>query len=264
MAIHPTAIVDARAEIGPDVEIGAYAVVDGPVRLGRGTQLRPHAVVLGNTTLGEGNVVHSGAVIGDDPQDLGYSGADTYLEIGDRNLFREHVIIHRGAQAGSTTTVGSDCFFMGHSHAGHNCQIGNRIILANGVLLGGHVQVDDGVFFGGNAVVHQHVRVGRLAILRGQSRTSLDVPPFAMMDGTGIVRGVNVVGLRRAGFSAERTRAIRRAYATLFGRRRHLGRAVAEVEAAGPNEDVRHLLDFIRASKRGVCRAAASGDSGEE
>jgi UDP-N-acetylglucosamine acyltransferase len=259
MPIHPTAIVDARAEIGPDVEIGPYAVLDGPVRLGRGTRVLAHAVVRGHTRLGADNVVHPGAVLGGEPQDFSYAGAESYVEIGDRNVFREGVSIHRGTKPGSATVIGSDCYFMGNSHAAHNCQVGDGVTLANGAVLGGYAEVGAGVFLGGNCAVHQFCRVGTLAILRGLSRTSRDVPPFCVMDWTSVVRGVNRVGLQRAGFSPERIRAVRRAFALLFGRRRNLRLAMEEVEAQEPSDDVRLLLDFIRASKRGVSRGPRAG-----
>lgn len=264
MSIHPTAHVDPRAEIEDGVEIGPYAVIDGPARVGRGTRLLAHAVIAGRTRLGRDNVVHYGAVIGGEPQDLAYAGADSEVRIGDRNVFREHVYVHRGTQAGTATVIGDDNYLMGHSHVGHNSRLGDRVILASGAVLGGHVQVADAAFISGNCVVHQHVRVGRLALMRGLSRAARDVPPFCLMDYTHTVRGVNVVGLRRAGFSSDRIRAVRRAYAHLFGRRRNLRLALAEVEQGEVGEDVGELLEFIRASRRGVCFGMRAGGAVEE
>jgi UDP-N-acetylglucosamine acyltransferase len=259
MPIHPTALIDRRAEIDAGADIGPYVVIDGPVHVGRGTRLMAHVVVTGHTRIGCDNVVHYGAVLGDAPQDLGFRGGETRLYVGDRNVLREQVYLHRGSRPDSPTSIGNDNYFMGHAHVGHDARLGDRIILANGALLGGHVEVADGVFISGNCVVHQHVRVGTLALLRGLSRTSRDVPPFCLMDDTHTVRGVNRVGLQRAGFSAERIRAVRRAYARLFGRRRNLRAAVAELEAEEPGEDVRHLLEFIRSSRRGVCFGPRQG-----
>jgi UDP-N-acetylglucosamine acyltransferase len=259
MPIHPTALVDPRAEIDVDVDLGPYVVIDGPVQIGRGTRIMAHAVLTGHTRLGCDNVVHYGAVLGDEPQDTSYKGAETYVHIGDRNVFREQVYVHRGAAPGSATVIGNDNYLMGQAHVAHNCRLADGVILASGAVLGGHVQVADGVFVSGNCVVHQHVRIGTLALLRGLSRTSRDVPPFCIMDWTHVVRGINRVGLQRAGFSSERIRAVRRAFAQLFGRRRHLRQALAEVEAQEPGEDVRHMLDFIHSSTRGICFGPRDG-----
>jgi UDP-N-acetylglucosamine acyltransferase len=264
MAIHPSAHVDARAEIDSGADIGPFAVIDGPVRIGAGTRVMAHAVITGHTRLGRDNVVHYGAVIGDEPQDLAYAGAPSEVHIGDRNVFREHVYVHRATQASAATVIGNGNYLMGHSHVAHNCRLGDAIILASGAVLGGHVQVDDGAFISGNCVVHQHVRVGRLALMRGLSRASRDVPPFALMDFTHTVRGVNLVGLRRAGFSSQRIRAVRNAFKHLFGERRNLRQALAELETQEVGDDVRELVDFIRASKRGVCFGMRSGPREDE
>jgi len=264
MAIHPTAIVDRAADIDPSAEIGPYVVIDGPATIGAGTRLLPYVHLCGRTVLGRDNVVSSGAVIGGEPQDLGYRGAPTGVRIGDRNRIREHVEINRATALERPTTLGDDNFLFGHAHVGHDCHLGDGIILANGAMLGGHVTVGDRAFISGNCVVHQFVRVGRLTMLRGLSRTSRDVPPFAMMDWTHTVRGINRVGLRRAGLPADRIRAVQQAFATLFGSTRNLRQAIAEVEAAPCTEEVAELLAFIRASTRGVCfgprSAETSGD----
>lgn len=269
--IHPTALVDAAARIDETASIGPYVVIEGPVRVGPGTRVMAHAVLLGATTLGARNVVHPGAVLGGEPQDLAFDpAAETYLRIGDDNVFREHVQVHRGTIAGSATVVGNENYLMQNAHVAHNCRLGDRTILASGALLAGHVEVADRAFLSGNCVVHQHVRIGTLALMRGLARTSRDVPPFCIVDGTHTVRGVNVVGLRRAGFDDGRIRAVRRAVRRLFGRPTHLGRALAEVEAGDVTDDVRHLLAFVRASRRGVCvpprrRAASAHEpAGEE
>src|SRR6185503_13166744 len=187
------------------------------------------------------------------PQDLAFSGAPSYLRIGDGNVFREHATIHRGTKPESETVIGDRSYFMQNSHVAHNCRIGNEAIVAGGALLSGYVELGDRGFVSGNCVVHQFVRIGRLAMLRGLSRTSRDVPPFCMMDGTHTVRAVNLVGLRRAGFSAEAIRAVRGAFKSLFFRPRNLKIALAEVESRPMSAEVRELVDFIHASKRGVC-----------
>ena len=213
MAIHPTAIISPQADLAPGVDIGPYVVIDGAVRVGRGTRILAHAVLTGWTEIGEDNEIHMGAVIGHVPQDVSYAGAKSYLRIGHRNIIREHSQIHRGTQAESATVIGNDNYLMQHAHVAHNCRLGNQTIIAGGALLAGYVEVADRAFVSGNCVVHQFVRIGTLALLRGLSRTSRDVPPFCIMDGTHTVRGLNVVGLRRAGFSRERITALRRAFA---------------------------------------------------
>jgi UDP-N-acetylglucosamine acyltransferase len=253
--IHPTAVVSVEAVIDPAAVIGPYVVIEGPVRIGAGTRLMAHAVVRGDTTIGERNVIHPGVVLGGEPQDLAFDGAESLLRIGDDNVFREHAQAHRGTVAGSATIIGDGNYFMQNAHVAHNCRIGNRTIVAGGALLAGWVELGDRAFVSGNCVVHQHVRIGTLALMRGLSRTSRDVPPFCLIDGTHTVRGVNVVGLRRAGFDPVRIAVIRQAVTLLFGRPTHLGRALDRLGSTGPSEDVRQLIAFIRASKRGVCVA---------
>ena len=253
MPIHPTAIIDPRANIHLEADIGPYVVIDGPVSIGRGTKVMAHAFLTGNTCIGEDNEIHVGAVIGHVPQDIAYTGALTFLQIGHRNIIREHSQIHRGTKEGSATIIGDDNFLMHHSHVAHNCQLGNHTVIAGGALLAGYVQVDDRAFVSGNCVVHQFVRIGTLAILRGLSRTSRDVPPFCIMDGTHTVRGLNVIGLRRAGFDRERIRALRQVFSRLFRQKVNLRRVVEELRQESSTVDVEHLLDFIQQSKRGVC-----------
>jgi len=257
MSIHPTAVIDPKAEIDAEVEIGPYVVIEGAVKIARGTSLMAHAYVSGWTEIGADNEIHPGAVLGDAPQDRAYKGQETFLRIGERNIIREYAQIHRGTAAGSATVIGSDNFLMATSHVGHNCKLGNDVILANGALLGGHVEVGNNVFISGNCVVHQFVRIGEYALMRGLSGTSRDVPPYAIIDWQHTVRGVNVVGLKRAGFDDQRVRAIRTAFRTLFRKGRNLALAVKEIEAEGrANSDVLALLNFIKSSRRGVCFGA--------
>ncbi len=263
--IHPTAIIAADAVVDASADVGPYVVIEGPARIGAGTRLMSHVVIRGATVLGARNVVHPGVVLGGEPQDLAFRGDATFLTIGDDNVFREHAQVHRGTLPGSATVVGDGNYFMQNAHVAHNCRIGNGTIVAGGALLAGHVELADRAFVSGNCVVHQHVRIGTLALMRGLSRTSRDVPPFCLIDGTHTVRGVNVVGLRRAGFSPERIAHLRRAVATLFGRPVHLGRALERIESAPMTDDVRHLVAFVRASTRGVCvppRRELKGPSG--
>ena len=252
MPVHPTAIVDPRAELDPSVVIGPYVVIEGPVRIGARTRVLANAYLTGATEIGADNVIHPYAVLGHEPQDLAFTGAPTGLRIGDGNVFREHSEVHRGTQPDTATEIGNGNFVMSHAHVAHNCRIGDHTIIATGAALGGHVVVDDGAFISGNCVVHQHCRVGRLSILRGLARTSRDLPPFAIVDDPHTVRGLNRVGLQRAGFDRERMRALEVAFRILFRVRTNLQLAIARVEAEIDSPDVDYLLAFIRASRRGV------------
>jgi UDP-N-acetylglucosamine acyltransferase len=257
MTIHPTAVIDPKAELDSSVEIGPYVVIDGTVKIRRGTRVMAHAYLTGWTEIGADNEIFPGVVLGAAPQDKAYKGQESYLRVGERNIFREHVQVHRGTAAGSATVIGNDNFLMATSHVGHNCKVGDGVILANGALLGGHVEVGNNVFLSGNCVVHQFVRIGDYALMRGLSGTSRDVPPYAIVDWQHTVRGVNVVGLKRAGFDETRIRAIRTAYRILFRPGRNLALALKEVERSKRvSDDVATLLDFIKASKRGVCVGA--------
>jgi len=250
--IHPTAIVDRRAEIDASTEIGPYVVIEGPVMIGPRTRVMVGAYLTGQTRLGADNVIHPGAVLGHEPQDLGYQGAQSALVIGDRNVFREHTEVHRGTEEGTATEIGNDNFFMSHAHVAHNCHVGNQVILATGAMLGGHATVEDQAFISGNCAVHQFTRVGRLAIMRGLARASRDVPPFSIVDDVHIVRGLNRVGLKRAGFDRDRVRALANAFRILFRVRTNLSAAITRVEAEVQSPDVDYLVAFMRASQRGV------------
>jgi UDP-N-acetylglucosamine acyltransferase len=254
MTIHPTAVIDSKAEIDAGVKIGPYVVIEGPVKIKRGTRVMAHAYLTGWTEIGADNEIHPGAVLGDAPQDKGYQGHETYLKIGDRNIIREHAQIHRGTAPGSATVIGNDNFLMATSHVGHNCRLGDHVVLANGALLGGHVEVGNHVFISGHCVVHQFVRIGDYALMRGLSGTSRDVPPYAIVDWQHTVRGVNAVGLKRTGFDEKRIREIRDAFRILFRKGRNLSLAIKELQGSGrTNSDVSALLEFIKSSKRGVC-----------
>jgi len=257
VSIHPTAVIDSRAEIHEEVEIGPYVVVEGVVRIGRGTRVMVHAVIMGWTEVGENNEIHPGAVLGDAPQDKAYHGEESYLRVGDHNIFREYVQVHRGTAPGSSTSIGSHNFLMAGAHVGHNCSLGDHIVIANGALLGGYVEVGDHAFISGHCVVHQFVRVGELSLMRGLSGTSRDVPPYSIVDWQHRVRGVNVIGLKRVGFDEPRIREIKEAFRILFRKGRNLSLAIREVESNGKvSQEVAALLEFIRTSRRGVCFGA--------
>ena len=249
--IHPSAVVDPSVELGEDVRIGPFCVLRGPSRIGAGTLLMERVSVGPHVTMGERNRVHMGAIIGHEPQDHSFAGGLSETVIGDENEIREYVTIHRGTKEHSRTLIGSGTLLMAGSHVAHNCQVGDRAILANGVLLAGHVSVGAGAFLSGGVLVHQFIRVGRLSLLRGGSRTSRDVPPFAIMDGTHTLRTINRVGLRRAGFSREtiaRIAAFYRDY-LLTGT---LDRARLSKADRDPSE-IGEIIDFVLGSRRGIC-----------
>jgi UDP-N-acetylglucosamine acyltransferase len=264
VSVHPTALVDRRAEIDTTAEIGPHVVIDGPVTIGPRTRVLAGAFIAGHTRIGADNVIHPGAVIGHEPQDLAYRGADTGLRIGDRNVLREHCEVHRGTEEGTSTEIGDDNYLMSQAHVAHNCRLGNGVIMATGATLGGHVEIDDQAFISGNCVVHQHCRVGRLVMMRGLARASRDLPPFAIIDGTHTVRGLNRVGLRRAGFDRERMRALGNAFRILFRVRTNLPAAIARVEAEIRSADVDQLLTFIRSSRRGVAFGPGRAQADDE
>lgn len=251
--IHPTAIISAEAELADDVVIGPYAVIEGQVRIGAGCVLRPFVHLMGPLTLGRGNLVYSGAVLGERPQHFQYNDEPTWVEIGDHNVFREQVTVHRGTTHSWATRIGSHNFFMVSSHVGHDCQIGNHCILANSALAAGHCILEDRAYLSGNTSVHQFVRVGRLALLSGNSATSKDIPPFIIQQGHDAVSGVNVIGMRRAGLSKAQIEAVRRAFHLLFRSGMVVSAALEQVERElGQVDVVQELVHFIRNSKRGI------------
>jgi UDP-N-acetylglucosamine acyltransferase len=251
--IHPTAVISPEAELADDVEVGAFVVIDGPVQVGAGCILRPHAQLCGPLTMGRGNVVFSGAILGDAPQHIKYAGEPTRLEIGDGNVFREHVTIHRGTTHSWTTRIGSHNFFMAGSHVAHDCTVGDRCILANGALVGGHCTLADSAYLSGNCAVHQFVRIGRLALLSGCSGTTKDIPPFIIQQGIDTVVGVNVIGMRRAGLSNADIDAVRRAYRVLFRQSMVLPAALVRLEQEfGSVGVIQETIAFLRQSNRGI------------
>ncbi|HKV53506.1 MAG TPA: acyl-ACP--UDP-N-acetylglucosamine O-acyltransferase [Candidatus Binataceae bacterium] len=265
--IHSSAVIGGEVQLAPGVEIGPFCMLDGRIRIGANTRLIGHVTILGDTEIGAANVLHPNVVIGDEPQDIAYTGGPRRVLIGSHNVFREGVTIHRGSEHGEVTIVGDGNFFMQNSHAAHDCRIGNGAIIAGGALLAGWVEVGDHALVSGNCVVHQHVRIGRFAMMRGLSRTSRDVPPFCIMDLTHTLRGINAVGMRRAGFGAPAILALRHAFKALFGERQNLKLALARLEAAGAmSAEVSELAEFIRQSRRGVAFGPrqAGPDSSED
>jgi UDP-N-acetylglucosamine acyltransferase len=251
--IHPTAVIAPEAELADDVVVGPYVIIEGAVRIGSGCTLRPQVHLVGPLTMGRGNCVYTGAVLGERPQHLKYTSDPTGVEIGDGNIFREHVTIHGGTTAGKPTRIGNQNFFMANAHIGHDCWVGDRCILANGALVGGHCTLEDGVNLSGNCAVHQFVRVGRLALLSGGSITTKDIPSFLMQQGINCVVGLNLVGMRRAGLTSAQIEAVRRAFHLLYREGRAVPDALNQMERElGHVNVVAELVAFIRASKRGI------------
>ncbi len=257
MAVHPTAVVDPKAEVGVGVEIGAYSVVGAEVQIGDGSSIGPHSVLEGPTRIGERNRISSFASIGSPPQDLKYGGEPTRLEIGNDNVIREFASINRGTVGGGgVTRVGSNVLLMAYSHVAHDCCVGDGVVLANAGTLAGHVSVDDYAIIGGLVAVHQYVRIGSSAILAGGAMVSLDIPPFCLAAGDrASLRGLNVVGLQRRGFSNGQIKELREAYRILFQSSLRLEEALVRLaDEHGGSAEVAALADFIKASERGICR----------
>jgi UDP-N-acetylglucosamine acyltransferase len=251
--IHPTALISPEAELADDIVIGPYTVIEGQVRIGPGCVLRPHVHLCGPLTMGKNNQVFTGAVLGERPQHIHYQDENTGVEIGDDNIFREGVTVHRGTAQSKLTKIGNANFFMANTHVAHDCRVANNCILANGAVVGGHCALEDNVFLSGNSAVHQFCRVGRLAFLSGVSATTMDIPPFMIMQRINTMMGVNVIGLRRAGMSHQQIHSIRRAYHLLYKSRKIVSVALAEIERElGSVDVVAELVRFIRSSKRGV------------
>lgn len=268
MEIHPTAVVSPRAHVARDVRIAPYVVIEDEVVIASGCEIGAHAVVKRFTSLGKRNRVFEHATLGGEPQDVKFKGEPSGLVIGNDNLIREYVTIHRATGEGEVTRIGSHNFFMVGVHIAHNCAVGDANTFANGAALAGHITVEDRAFLSSNVGAHQFVRIGRLAMVGGKSKIVQDVPPFFLTDGNPArLRGLNIVGLRRAGFTAQQRRALKHAYLLLERTGRSLADVLAELDAA-PDENLRHLSAFIRASRRGVTRskrerAAQSDDDNE-
>lgn len=255
MEIHPTSIISESAKLSAGLRIGPYAIIERETEIGEDCEIRAHTVIKRYSSLGRSNIAYEGAVIGGEPQDLGFEDCESYTRIGDQNLIRENVTIHRGTQPGSETRVGSNCFIMACSHVAHNCQVGDRVIIANNVALAGHVEIEDQAFLSGGVVVHQFCRIGRLAMIGGNSKIVQDCLPFTITDGNpGRASGLNLVGLRRAGFRYDEIKLLKEAYRVLL--RSGLALEAAIDRLAGiESEAVNHLINFIRSSKRGFCHA---------
>jgi UDP-N-acetylglucosamine acyltransferase len=250
--IHPTAIISPKAELDPTVEVGPNVIIEDHVKIGRGTKILANAYITGYTTIGCNNEIHMGAVIGHVPQDHAFDKSTvSYVEIGDDNIFREYVTIHRGTKPETRTTVGNHNFLMGGSHLAHNVAIGNYVIIANFAGVAGYAAVADRAFISGGVMVHQFVTIGRLAMLSGNGRFSRDIPPFVVALERNRVEGLNLVGLRRAGFSKETIREIKECYKILYISGYGKKKAVEALDAAGfASPEAAEFIAFAKSAKR--------------
>jgi UDP-N-acetylglucosamine acyltransferase len=254
--IHPLAIVDPGATIGKDVQIGAFTIIGADVEIGNGTWIGPHVVINGPTRIGSENRIYQFSSLGEGPQHLGYKGEPTWLEIGDRNIIREYCTLNRGTVGGGgVTRLGHDNFIMAYCHIAHDCQVGNRTIFANGTSLAGHVRVEDQVIFGGFSMIHQFCRVGAHAMTGISTVTFKDIPPYLLVAGnTAVPHGLNVRGLKRRNFSEQTIESLRQAYKLVYKSGLRLSEATEQLAQAATNPEVRHFLDFIKQSERGIVR----------
>lgn len=254
--VHPTAIVDPTAILSPGVVVGPFSIIEAGVVVGEGTRIESHARLGRLTRLGRDNLIGHGAVLGTEPQDVTYRGEPTHLEVGDRNLIREYATIHRGTARSGKTVVGSDNFIMAYAHIAHDCRVGSHVVLANSVNMAGHCVLEDWVVVGGVVPIHQFVRIGCHAMIGGGFRVPQDVCPYALLGGYPLKTvGLNIVGLKRRGFKVEQLSPLKAAFKWLFQSGLNTTNALERIEAEVPaTAEVAHLLEFIRASERGIVK----------
>jgi UDP-N-acetylglucosamine acyltransferase len=250
----PTARVDPGAVIGPGTRIGEYCVIESDVIIGAQCLLEPYVYVKRWTTLGDRNEISAATVLGTDPLDKGFTRERSYLIIGNENKIREHYTISRGTQPESETRIGNGNYIMTSGHIAHNCTLGDEIVVASCALVAGYAEIESKAFVSGGVVIHQYSRVGELAMIGGNTRVNSDVPPyFLCTDFNVAARGLNMVGLKRAGFPLEEIRQLKSAYRLLYRSGLKQAEALARIEAELPSDCARHLVEFIRKSKRGIC-----------
>jgi UDP-N-acetylglucosamine acyltransferase len=261
MPIDPSAVVAPTARVHPDaivgaqVHIGDFCIVEQDVEIGNFCRLEPYCYIKRWTTLGERNEISAGTILGTDPFDKKFTGERSYLRIGKNNILREHYTISRGTEPESVTVLGDENYIMSSGHVAHNCKIGNRTVIASCALLAGFVEVEDQAFISGGVVIHQFSKIGTLAMIGGNTRVNSDVPPYFMYSDFNIAaKGLNMVGLKRAGFSLDEIRKLKEAYKLLYRSNLKLDDALARIEAEIDSPHARHLAAFIRSSERGICR----------
>jgi len=254
--LHPTAIVDRSAQLGENVRVGPYAVIEGNTVIGDGTVIGPQAYIAAGTRIGRNCRVFKGAVLGTVPQDLKYKGEDTLLEIGENTTIREFATLNRGTVESGTTRIGAHCLLMAYVHVAHDCEIGDHVILANAVNLAGHVKIEEWASVGGMTPVHQFVRIGCHAFIGGGYRVPKDIPPYILASGEPLqYSGLNSVGLRRRNFSSETLLLLKRVYKLIFRSGKNVSQALQTIEQEfQPTPEIQHIIEFIRASQRGIIR----------
>ncbi|HPD18669.1 MAG: acyl-ACP--UDP-N-acetylglucosamine O-acyltransferase [Candidatus Goldbacteria bacterium] len=254
--IHETALVSKKAKMGKDVRIGPFAIIDDEVEIGDNCEIGPKVHLLNGTKIGNNNYIGEGTLIGNDPQDLKFKGEKTYVHIGDNNVIREYVTIHRSTGEGKATTIGNGNFIMTMAHIAHDCKIGNNVIIVNYAGLSGHIQIDDYAFISGLTAIHQNVHIGSYCMLGGGLRVAMDVVPFMLVaDYPAKIIGVNKVGLKRRGFTKEKIELIEKLHRIVFRSRLQLKEALKKIENELPaTEEVKYFIDFIKNSKRGILR----------
>jgi UDP-N-acetylglucosamine acyltransferase len=263
--VAPTACIHPEASVGPGTRIGEYCVVESDVIIGARCLLEPYVYVKRWTTLGDDNEISAGTALGTDPLDKGFMGERSYLVVGHRNKIREHYTVSRGTQPESETRIGNGNYIMTSGHIAHNCVLGDDIVVASCALIAGYVEIEDQAFISGGVVVHQYSKVGRLAMVGGNTRVNRDLPPFFLYSGFNVAaQGLNTVGLKRAGFLLEQVRSLKRAYNLLYREGLKLDDALNRIEAEAESEDTRHLVDFVRRSKRGIARPRANQGAQED
>jgi len=260
--LHPSAVIGTTVRLGDGNEIGPGCVIEDGVVLGSRNRLWMNVYIGPGTTIGDENQLHMGAVIGYVPQDVAFAGAGTFTRIGHRNTIREYVTIHRGTTEGSSTVIGDDNFFMVNAHIAHNCQIGNRVTLVNLASLTGYCVVEDAAFLSGMVGLHQYTRIGRLAMVSALSAVNKDVPPYMLCGGRpAVIQGLNVVGMRRAGLPPPVREDIKRAYRLLYRAGLNVAHAIDGIERTCVSTEVKHLVDFVKSSERGICAGIGSEDA---
>ena len=263
--IHPTAIIDPSARIGADVEIGPYCIIGPHVEIGDGSWLQHHVTVMGPSKIGKNNQFYAYGSIGQQTQDLKYKDEPTYLEVGDNNTFREFCSVHRATAPGEKTIIGSHNNFLSYVHIAHDCVVGNHVIFSNNGTLAGHVHVEDHVILGGLSAIHQFCRIGTRSIIGGCAKIVQDVPPYCTADGNPArARGLNLVGLKRAGFSRDQMRALRNAFRKVYRSGLNNAQAVTELRATELLPDAAHFTNFVATTQRGIVAGGKIADDEED
>jgi UDP-N-acetylglucosamine acyltransferase len=253
--IHPSAIIDPAARLSSGVEVGPGAIIEAGAVIGEGCRIQARAIITGHVRMGARNTIGQGAIIGADPQDFSFKpGTPSFVEIGDDNVIREYATIHRATKEGGATRLGNNNFLMVGIHMGHDSSVGNKVVMANNVLLAGHVEIQDGAVLGGGSVFHQFIRVGRLCMVRGGERFGMDIPPYLVAYGTNLVAGLNAIGLKRAGFGAEVRQEIKRAFHMLYRSGMNVSQSLEASRAESWGPEAAYFWGFVTAAKRrGIC-----------